>query len=114
MFAKPWTGDHKGTFYGLDELQLKILINFIRDQHPEQLTAVIQTRLMEFAHAGHSLPGLYNFVVWSLNVEHAPSLIIETVDHDLSEMHTRLFVPRSSEYENMEVDSDRDQYSPAR
>ena len=106
MFAKPWSGVRKGNFYGLDDLQLKILLTFIHGQHPEQLMPVIQTTLMEFAHTGHSLVGMYNYLVWSFQMGYLLSTIIETIDHDLQEMHTRLFVARTKQYENMEVNSD--------
>lgn len=111
MYAKPWNGDHKGTFYGLNDLQLKIVIAFLQEQHPDQLATVQQVRLMEFAHVGHSLVGLYNYLIWALNCQYPESAIIETIDHDLREMHTRLFVARTHEYENMEVNRDWDIHS---
>lgn len=93
----------------LEPLQEQILSKFIQDNYGSWVPLLyVVTLLMEFSSAGHSLVGLYNFLIWALEVNEGVRnvdtdlAIMETIRHDLQHMHERFFSPRSASYKNMD------------
>lgn len=102
----------------LTPLQRKVLVQFIQTQYnKDELTNTkwmsamdVNVMLMEYSNMGHSVVGLYNFIIWGMEVVDnernvaTDTQIMSTISHDLKGMHDHCFAPRSGSYENMEVE----------
>ena len=95
------------TMFGLSETEFEALSKYIHgfqnrgNKHADTFTpkVVIDTALYTFGSLGHSLVGMFNFLVWAQGEGEDEHFIMATIGHDLNGMHSRLFCPRTDSYE---------------
>jgi len=106
-------------FFGLDLDQFRGLSKYIHGFYISTMgvrapmLVDIQGKLHLFGELGHSLVGMYNFLVWAQEIDpdsgeaniESQMEIMETIGHDLNGMHERFFVPRTSSYVDMTEDA---------
>ena len=117
-YARKWNGKKQGVIFGLDGDQFSALETYIFSQINKDTQignshytpkVLIGTSLHVFGSLGHSLVGMYNFLIWAQEIDadtgvpniESDSEIMATLGHDLNGMKSRLFAPRTESYEDL-------------
>lgn len=113
-YVKKWDGKKSpDKIFGLDLDQWNGLTKYIHGYYIRTMGVhapmlpELNARVFEFGAAGHSLVGMYNFLVWAQEIDpdngepniESDTAIMATIGHDLNGMHESFFDPRTASYE---------------